>query len=72
MDVDIILIIVLCAVVFAILYCICLRYKNGLKMGRFKQTTHRLMRRNIVSPTIEIDIESKDEKENEIRFSQIV
>jgi hypothetical protein len=72
MNIDIILIIILCVVLFIIFYCICLRYKIRLNSDRFKKTTHRLMRRNIVSPTIELDIETKDEKENDIRFSQIV
>lgn len=72
MNIDAIITILLCAFVFTMLYCICLSCKNTSKMDRLKKITYRLMRRNSVSPTIEIDIESKDEKENEIRFSQIV
>jgi hypothetical protein len=72
MNIDAIITILLCAFVFTMLYCICLSCKNTSKMERLKKITNRLMRRNSVSPTIEIDIEPNNEKENEIRFSQIV
>jgi hypothetical protein len=72
MNIDAIITILLCAFVFTMLYCICLSCKNTSKMDRLKKITYRLMRRNSVSPTIEIDIEPNNEKENEIRFSQIV
>ncbi len=72
MNIDAIITILLCAFVFTMLYCICLRCKSASKMDRLKNITYRLMRRNSVSPTIEVDIEPKDEKENEVRFSQIV
>lgn len=72
MNADIIITILLCAFVFTMLYCICLRCKKVAKTDRLKKLAYRLMRRNSVSPTIAVDMESKDEKENEIRFSQIV
>lgn len=72
MNIDIIITILLCAFLFTMLYCICLRCKKVVKTDRLKKVAYRLMRRNSVSPTIAVDMESKDEKENEIRFSQIV
>lgn len=72
MNIDAIITILLCAFVFTMLYCVCLRCKSASKMERLKNITYRLMSRNSVSPILDVDMETNDEKGNEVRFSQIV
>jgi hypothetical protein len=65
MNVDAMITILLCVFVFTLLYFICVKCK---KMDR----QNRHMRRNTVTPTIEIDIDFTFEKENAVRISQNV
>ena len=70
MNIDAIITILLFAFVFTILYFICLKCK-------IMDRPNRVIRRNIVAPTIEIDFAptieiNMDEKENAVRFSQNV
>ena len=72
MNTGIIITILLSVILFIMLYCALTIY--GLygrvpKIDRLKMLKNKLMRRNTVSPIIDVDIESKDEKEHEVRVA---